>query len=85
MNCTYCNTGKLDRIARVVVGLILIALAVITKHAFLYIGLIPLFTGLFGFCPLYTIMKINTCKIGGCKCHSKVDEEKKEEISNMKE
>lgn len=72
MKCNYCNSGKLDRIARIIIGLILIVLAILTKQYFLYIGVIPLFTGLFGFCPLYTIIKLNTCKMGGCKCQEKV-------------
>lgn len=74
MNCNCCNTGKIDRVARIILGSVLIGLAIVTKQLWLYIGIIPLVTGLFGFCPLYKLMKINTCKLGGCSCHTSKEE-----------
>jgi len=57
-----CNSGGMDRILRVVVGLILVALAATgTVGAWGWIGLLPLVTGAFGFCPAYTLLGINTC------------------------
>jgi hypothetical protein len=57
-----CNSGGVDRILRVVVGLILVALAATgTVGAWGWIGLLPLVTGAFGFCPAYTLLGINTC------------------------
>lgn len=57
-----CNSGGVDRILRVVVGLILVALAATgTVAAWGWIGLLPLVTGAFGFCPAYTLLGINTC------------------------
>ncbi len=59
-----CNSGGVDRILRVVVGLILVALAATgTVGAWGWIGLLPLVTGAFGFCPAYTLLGINTCAI----------------------
>jgi hypothetical protein len=58
-----CNTGFFDRFLRVFVGALLVFVAVLTGWVWGYIGLIPLVTGLTGFCPLYTIFRINT----GCK------------------
>jgi membrane-associated protease RseP (regulator of RpoE activity) len=54
------NVGGLDRI---VVGLVLIALVFIgPKTPWGWIGLVPLVTGLFSFCPLYRLLGIRTCK-----------------------
>jgi hypothetical protein len=56
------NEGTVDRVLRVVVGLTLIALSVTgTVGAWGYIGIVPLLTGANGFCPLYTVLGINTC------------------------
>lgn len=58
-----CNEGKIDRIIRVVLGVVIIAWGVMNNNWLGAIGLIPLGTALIGFCPLYAILKINT----GCK------------------
>ncbi len=56
------NEGGVDRALRVVVGLVLIALAVMNVvGAWGYIGVVPLFTGILGFCPAYTLLGMNTC------------------------
>lgn len=56
------NEGKTDRIIRIVVGLALIALVFVgPKTPWGWLGLIPLVTGLTGFCGLYKIFGINTC------------------------
>ena len=56
------NAGSLDRILRIVVGLVLIGLAATgTVGLWGWIGVVPLATGLFGFCPAYTLLGINTC------------------------
>ncbi len=58
------NAGKLDRILRVVVGLILLSLTVIGPQSMWgLVGLVPLLTGLMGFCPLYTVLGIKTCPV----------------------
>ncbi len=58
------NEGKVDRILRVTVGLALVALAATgTLSAWAYIGVVPVLTGLVGFCPAYTLLGINTCKL----------------------
>jgi hypothetical protein len=58
-----CNVGGIDRILRIVVGLVLLSL-IFWGPMTLWglVGLVPLLTGLFGFCPLYPIVGINTCK-----------------------
>ena len=56
------NAGSLDRILRIVAGLVLIGLAATgTVGVWGWIGVVPLATGLFGFCPAYTLLGINTC------------------------
>ena len=56
------NAGSLDRILRIVAGLVLIGLAATgTVGVWCWIGVVPLATGLFGFCPAYTLLGINTC------------------------
>ncbi len=58
------NVGTLDRIIRIILGLALIALAytgIVGNWG--YIGIIPLATGLMKWCPLYTILGIQTCPL----------------------
>ena len=56
------NVGGIDRILRIVVGLVLIALAASgTVGAWGWIGVVPVLTGLFKFCPAYTMLGMNTC------------------------
>ncbi len=57
------NVGSIDRVLRVVLGLILISLVFIgPKTAWGWIGLVPLGTALVGFCPAYRILGIRTCR-----------------------
>lgn len=56
------NEGKLDRAVRIVLGLALIAMVFIGPQTpWGWIGIVPLLTGLVGYCPLYSIFGINTC------------------------
>lgn len=56
------NVGGIDRLARIVVGLALIALASTrTVGAGAYLGVVPLVTGLVRFCPLYTLLGLSRC------------------------
>lgn len=60
------NVGGIDKVLRIVVGLALISLVFIgPKTMWGWIGIIPLATGLFNFCPLYPLIGINTSKGGG--------------------
>jgi hypothetical protein len=62
MEFTKANEGTIDRVLRVVVGLGLISLAFIGPHSpWGWVGVVPLATGLAGFCPLYTLLGISTC------------------------
>lgn len=56
------NEGTLDRALRVIVGLALIAMVFVGPQvAWGWIGVVPLLTGLVGFCPLYRLVGLNTC------------------------
>jgi hypothetical protein len=56
------NVGGIDKILRIVVGLALIALAALGSiGAWGWIGIVPLLTGLFGVCPAYSLLGMNTC------------------------
>lgn len=56
------NVGNADRIVRIVVGLGLLAAGVAFRSLWGLVGLLPLATGLFRFCPAYTLFGISTCK-----------------------
>jgi type IV secretory pathway TrbD component len=56
------NVGGVDRVIRIVAGLIIIVLGVVFKSWWGLIGLLPLATALINFCPLYTLIGISTRK-----------------------
>ncbi len=57
------NVGGVDRILRMIVGLVLIGLTITgTIGIWGWIGLILLATGIFSFCPAYGLIGIKTCK-----------------------
>ena len=56
------NEGTIDRALRIIVGLILLALVFVGPQTpWGWIGIVPLATGLLGWCPLYTLLGLNTC------------------------
>ncbi|MCB5161773.1 YgaP family membrane protein [Marinomonas algarum] len=58
------NVGGIDKALRIIVGAALIALALTNViGVWGYIGVLPLLTGLFNFCGLYTLLGINSCKL----------------------
>lgn len=58
------NEGTMDRGARIAAGVTLIGLAAGgLLGPWAYLGVVPLATGLIGWCPLYTVLGINTCKL----------------------
>lgn len=58
------NVGGPDKIIRVAAGVALIAFTLLgIIGAWGWIGVVPLLTGLFNFCPLYTLLGVNTCKL----------------------
>ena len=58
------NVGGIDRILRIVVGLVLIVLAATgTVGWWGWLGVVPLATGLFRFCPMYRLLGMSTCPV----------------------
>ncbi len=63
------NVGTVDKVARIIIGLALIAFAIplgFPKSSWNWvgwIGVIPLLTAIFGYCPLYTLLGMSTCPV----------------------
>ena len=60
------NVGSADRIVRIALGLGLLSLLFLLEAPMKYLGLIgivPLLTSLMGWCPLYTLLGMNTCRV----------------------
>lgn len=56
------NVHKIERVVRIVVGLAILSLVFVgPKTAWGWLGLVPLATGIFGWCPPYALLGINTC------------------------
>lgn len=60
------NVGSLDKTLRIVIGLALISIVFVGPQTpWGWIGLVPLVTALIGWCPLYKVLGISSCKAGG--------------------
>lgn len=60
------NVGGIDKVLRLVLGLGLLSLLFILPsptNLWGLVGLVPLGTGAMGFCPLYTVLGMNTCAV----------------------
>ena len=60
------NVGKTDKALRIIVGIILLALFFVLEGSARWlglIGLVPLITGLVGWCPAYAMIGVNTCPV----------------------
>lgn len=61
------NVGSLDRALRIIVGVGLLFFFFYMPEApwryWLLIGIVPLFTGLFGTCPLYSVFGFSSCPV----------------------
>ena len=61
------NIGTIDRLARMAIGVVLIAFAIPLGFPQMgwnwlgWIGVVPLVTAAFGLCPLYTLLGVSTC------------------------
>ncbi|PUE06675.1 hypothetical protein B9Z51_12020 [Limnohabitans sp. T6-5] len=57
------NIGGIERIVRVLVGLVMVGLTLAGQiGVWGWLGLVPMATGLIGWCPPYSLIGINTCK-----------------------
>ncbi len=58
------NVGSLDKVVRVLIGLVLLSLLFVldgTARWLGLIGIVPLATAAMGVCPLYSILGVSTC------------------------
>ena len=55
------NIGMIDRIVRAVVGIALIAWALLGGPIWAWIGVVPLLTAVISVCPLYSVLGVRTC------------------------
>ena len=56
------NVGQIDRALRIVLGLVLLALAFTGQYTpWTWLGVVPLLTGLAGTCPAYKLLGMSTC------------------------
>ena len=56
------NVGMIDKILRIILGAALIIWAVMGGPVWAWVGVVPLATGLIGWCPAYVLFGIKTCK-----------------------
>jgi hypothetical protein len=56
------NVGGFDKWIRIVAGLALMAWALTGGPVWAWIGVVPLATGLFNFCPLYRLIGFSSCR-----------------------
>lgn len=62
-----CNVGGIDRAIRIVAGIFLISLVFFGEQVigqnvvWGWIGVVPLVTGIFAFCPAYSLLGLKTC------------------------
>ncbi len=62
------NEGTADRAFRAIVGIGLLAIVFVgPKTPWGWLGIVPLATSLMGWCPLYSVLGINTCGIKSAK------------------
>lgn len=62
------NEHPIERVARVLLGLALLGLAFFgPKTPWGYLGILPILTGAFGMCPLYSLLGISTCPVSSRK------------------
>ncbi|MGI6247056.1 MAG: YgaP family membrane protein [Pseudochelatococcus sp.] len=62
------NVGGIDRILRIVAGLVVLSLVFVLEGDMRWwglVGLVPLATGLFSFCPLYSLFGFSSCPLKG--------------------
>ena len=58
----FQNEGTIDRMARIVFGIALLSLVFVGPESpWGWIGVVPLVTGVVGWCPLYGLLRLNTC------------------------
>ena len=61
------NLGTVDRVVRLLVGIAVVGVGAFYQSWWALVGLVPLGTGLVGFCPAYCPLGLTTCGKEGCQ------------------
>ncbi|PIU41899.1 MAG: DUF2892 domain-containing protein [Candidatus Omnitrophica bacterium CG07_land_8_20_14_0_80_42_15] len=56
------NVGSVDKVARVLMGTLIIICGIYFKSLWGLVGIVPIVTGFIGYCPIYQLFGLNTCK-----------------------
>ena len=64
------NVGGIDKLLRIVAGIVLLALTLVLRNEqglwmWGLVGIVPLVTGLMGWCPFYPLLGMNSCPVKG--------------------
>lgn len=54
------NVGSADKVIRIILGIVIIALGFIYQSWWGLVGIVPLLTGVFNFCPVYSLIGVST-------------------------
>ena len=71
------NIHPAERVMRIILGVGILFFTVVTGSLWFLLGLIPLATGILGWCPPYQLLGINTCKLKTATAPQKVKSHKK--------
>jgi hypothetical protein len=64
------NEGTIDRGIRIVIGVVLLSLVFVGPRTLWgLVGVVPLLTGLLGYCPLYRVVGLSTCPLSRRHAH----------------
>ncbi len=65
---SFQNEGIIDRVVRVALGVAILSLMFVgPKTMWGLIGIVPILTGVIGFCPIYKVFGFSTCMGGDCR------------------
>ena len=73
------NVGNVDRVIRIIIGIVLIAFAIRIGFPDTgwnwvgWIGVVPILTAAFGMCPLYSLLGLSTCATRPVRCDPTAD------------
>ncbi len=61
------NVGNIDRIIRIVLGIVILAVGIAAQSWLAVLAIIPFGTALIGWCPAYSLFGIRTCPVNTAK------------------
>ena len=64
------NVGNADRVIRIIAGLVILSALFLAEGGGRWwglVGIVPLVTGLIGWCPAYALLGLNTCGVDSAR------------------